>query len=151
MFHLFNSAVRVERLQLVVTDGMPSMNYAQATDEDPAVDDMLKFLKCRLDMNFIREGKDLPPAPVAGKAPDRIGVMLTFPDAPIRAGDRIVAIENEQGKIPVAGTFEIRPKPDEVIGFSDRHHIEVQIIETNQELDDEWPSEDPLPDEEPLP
>jgi hypothetical protein len=151
VFHLFNSAVRVERLQLVVTGGVAVMDYAQATDEDPAVDDMLKFLKCRLDMNFIREGKDLPPAPVAGKAPDRIGVLFTFPYAPIKAGDRIVAIENEQGKIPVAGTFEIRAIPDEAIDFADRHHIEVQIIETNQELEGQWPAEEPLPDEEPVP
>lgn len=151
MFHLFNSAVKVERLQLTVTDGTPVMDYAQAEDDDPAVDDMLHFLKCRLDMNFIREGKDLLPAPVAGKAPDRIGVMFTFPDAPIKAGDRIVAIENEQGKIPVAGNFEIRAIPDEAVDFSDRHHIEVQIIEANQELEGQWPTEDPIEDGVPSP
>ena len=150
MRHLLNSAVRVERLQLVVTDGRASMTYAQATDPDPALNDMLQFLKCRLDMNFIREGKDALPAPVAGRAPDRVGVMLTDPYAPIRAGDRIVTIPNESGAVPVEGTFEIRAIPDEVVGYSDRHHIEVQIIEVGQELTEPtWPAEEPLDPEEP--
>jgi hypothetical protein len=149
MFHLFNSAVRVERLQLQVVGGQAVMDYAQATDPDPALNAMLQFLKCRLDMNFIRQGKDIPPAPVAGRAPDRIGIMFTFPYAPIKAGDRIIAIPNEQNKIPVKGTFEIRPIPDEAVGFSDQHHIEVQITETGQELTSgNWPSEEPIEDDE---
>lgn len=147
MEHLYNSAVRVERLKLVVTDGSPSMEWVQAEDTDTALNDMLQFLKCRLDMNFIRQGKDIPMAPEAGKAPDRIGVLFTYPYAPIKAGDRIVAIPNENNKIPVAGTFEIRAIPDEAIDFSDRHHIEVQIIETNQVLTEDWPTEEPLEDE----
>lgn len=145
MEHLYNSAVRVERLQLTVTDGTPVMDWGQATDDDPALNDMLTFLKCRLDMNFIRPGKDIPPAPEAGKAPDRIGVMFTYPYAPIMAGDRVVAIPNEQNAIPVAGTFEIRAIPDEAIDFSSRHHIEVQVIEANQLLEGRWPAEEPLP------
>ena len=145
MEHLFNSAFRVERLQLVVTDGVPTMDYAQATDEDPALDAMLQFLKARLDMNFIRQGKDIPEAPVAGRAPDHIGVLFTYAYAPLRAGDRLVAIPNEQNKIPVPGTFDIRVMPDVAIDFSDAHHIEVQVIEVGQELTEEnWPAEDPI-------
>ena len=147
MEHLFNSVVKVERLKLTVSDGTATMDWAQATDDtDTAVNDMLKYLKCRLDMNFIRQGKDIPPAPEAGKAPDRIGVMFTYPYAPIMAGDRVVAIANDNGKIPVAGTFEIRAIPDEAIDFSDRHHIEVQVIEANQLLEGRWPTEDPIED-----
>lgn len=147
MDHLFNSAVRVERLTLSVEDGTATMAYSQATDPDPALDAMLQFLKCRLDMNFIREGKDALPAPVAGRAPDRVGVMLTGPYAPLRAGDRIVTIPNEAGREPVKGIFEIRAIPDEVVAFADRHHIEVQIIETGQELTGEnWPGEEPIED-----
>lgn len=144
MDHLYNSAVRVERSLLSVQDGVPTMGYGQATDPDPVLDDMLHFLRCRLDMNFIREGKDALPAPVAGRAPDRVGVMLTYPYAPLRAGDRLYAIPNEANETPVSGTFEIRAMPDIAVGFSDAHHIEVQIIETGQELDDtNWPAEDP--------
>ena len=144
MFHLFNSVVRVERLQLVTTDGVAEMDWAQATDPDPNAAEMLKYLECRLDMNFLRPGKDILPAPEAGKAPDRIGIMFTYPYAPIKAGDRIVAIPNREGKTPVRGTFEIRVMPDEAIDFSDQHHIEVQIIESNQNLSkDNWPTETP--------
>lgn len=145
MDHLFNSAVRVERLQLEVTDGAASMTWQQATDPDSALNSMLAYLKCRLDMNFVRQGKDIPMAPVAGKAPDRIGVMFTYPYAPIKAGDRIVTIDNEQNEQPVKGTFEIRAIPDEAVGFTSRHHIEVQVVETTQDLDGgEWPAEDPI-------
>ena len=144
MFHLFNSVVRVERLQLVTTDGVAEMDWAQATDPDPNAAEMLKYLECRLDMNFLRPGKDILPAPEAGKAPDRIGIMFTYPYAPIKAGDRIVAIPNREGKTPVRGTFEVRVMPDEAIDFSDQHHIEVQIIESNQNLSkDNWPTETP--------
>lgn len=147
MQHLFPSAVRVERMQLVVVDGRATMDWSQATDPDEALNDMLQYLKCRIDMNFLRPGKDIAPAPEAGKAPDRIGILFCAPYAPIKAGDRLVTIPNEANKIPVKGTFEIRVMPDEAIDYSDQHHIEVQIIETNQALEDIWPAEEPLPDE----
>lgn len=150
MDQLFNSAVRVERMQMSVDNGRATMAYAQATDTDSALNDMLQFLKCRLDMNFLREGKDALPAPVAGRAPDRVGVLFTYAYAPLRAGDRIVAIANERGAIPVPGTFEIRAMPDVAQDFNGPHHIEIQIIEVGQELNDgNWPAEDPMEDEVP--
>lgn len=147
MQHLYPSAFRVERLQLIqVQDGVPYTDWAQAVSEtnDQAENDMLAFLMGRLDLGFIRPGKDIPLAPEAGKAPDRMGLLFTFPYAPIRAGDRIIAIPNMVGKIPVKGTFEIRPKPDEALGYSDTHHLEVQVIEVGQDLTEvEWPGEEP--------
>src|SRR6187431_476646 len=108
MYHLFNSAVRVERLQLSdANEGAPVMDWVQATSDDPAEQAMLEYLKCRIDMTFMRPGKDILPAPEAGKAPDRIGLFFTYWYAPIKAGDRIIAIENEDGEIPEPGTFEI--------------------------------------------
>ena len=152
MQHLFNCAFRVERLQLTNVGGRAVMDYAQATDDDPALNDMLQFLKGRLDLNFLRQGKDVLPAPVAGRASDHVGILFTFPYAPIKAGDRLVAIPNEQNKIPVPGTYDIREMPDVAIDFSDAHHIEVQVIEVGQELTDEnWPGEDPIDDDAPLP
>lgn len=148
MDHLFNSVVRVERVGMSVEDGVATMGYTQAIDDDPALSAMLEYLRCRIDMNFIREGKDALPAIVAGRAPDRVGVLFTYSYAPLRAGDRLVAIENERGTIPVPGAFEIRSMPDVAIGFSDGHHIEVQVIETGQELTQEnWPGEEPLEDD----
>ena len=54
MEHLFNSAVRVERLTLTVEDGVATMAYAQATDPDPALNDALQFLRCRLQLLHYR-------------------------------------------------------------------------------------------------
>lgn len=126
------------------------MSYAPATSEDEQEQFMLSRLYARLDLNFVRPGKDILPAPEAGKAPDRIGVLFTFPYAPVRAGDRLVAIPNDIGEMPVEGTFELRTKPDEAIGFASRHHLEMQVIEVNQNLtEDNWPAEEPLEDEEP--
>ena len=139
MFHLFNSAVRVEEMRMSQINGSPTMSWVPSTSTDPAVDAMYHFLKCRLDLNFIRPGKDVLPAQVAGKAPDRYGILFTFPYAPLRAGQRIVAIPNEYGDIPVTGTFDIRVVPDQAIDFSTRHHIEVQIVETAQNLVGVWP------------
>lgn len=146
MYHLFNSRVRVERLQLIVVDGRPEMQWAQATDPDPVADEMLQRLPCRIDTDFVRPGKDQPPAYEAGKAQDRVALFFTFPYAPIRAGDHFIAIENDHGKIPVPGTWDLRNIPDTPQDFADQHHIEVQVVEINQNLNEEnWPSEEPLP------
>lgn len=148
MYHLFNSVVRVERMELITDDGIARMDWVQATDEDPNAQALLERLPCRLDMNFLRPGKDIAPAPEAGKAPDRLGILFTYPYAPIKAGDRLVAIENDWGLIPVKGTFEIRVIPDEAQDFAKTHHLEVQVIETNQRLTlDNWPVEEPLPED----
>ncbi len=150
MEHLYNSVVRVERLQLVVTDSVPEMDWAQATDDDPIANDMLQYLRCRLDMQFLRPGKDITPAPEAGKAPDRIGVMFSYAYAPIKAGDRFVAIENMDGDIPEPGTFEMRVNPDRPQDFRKAHHIEVQVIEVNQKLaPSNWPTSVPTVPEDP--
>ena len=145
MEHLFPSAFRVERLRLLDTEGGVAVtDYAQAVDDDPALDAMLQYLKGRLDMTFVRPGKDIIAAPEAGKAPDRVGILFVSSIAPIRAGDRIVAIPNERGLIVVPGTFEIKVMPDVVIDYANPHHIEVQVIETVQRLTDlNWPGEAP--------
>lgn len=142
MEHLFPSAVRVERMALTVVDGRPTMDWAQATDPDVEINRQLQYTKCRLDLNFVRPGKDIPQAVNAGKAPDRIGVGFFSPSAPIKAGDRIVAIPSDSGFIVVPGTFSIKVIPDVAQDYSEGHHIEVQIVETNQQLDDLFPDDD---------
>jgi hypothetical protein len=134
MLHLYASTVRIERPSITQVDGVPEMSWSTVSGGES--------VRCRLDLNFMRPGKDIAPAPVAGKAPDRIGIMFCSSDTPIRAGDRIVAIPGYDGTTPVSGTFEVRVVPDQVVGFSFAHHIEVQVIETNQELDDQWPGDD---------
>jgi hypothetical protein len=128
MDHLFSSVVKVQRLVRTRTDGMTEMNWV---DQGAP----LSYIKCRLDMNFLRPGKDIPQAQDAGVIPDRIGVMFVRP-IDIRAGDRIVAISG-----PVSGTFDIKTIPDIAPDYSSGHHIEVQIVETVQSnsAPREWP------------
>lgn len=142
MKHLFNSTVRVEELKRSVIDGEQSMSWVQATSGDRYGDFALTRLPCRIDMNFLRPGKDIAPAPEAGKAPDRIGVLFCAPWVPIRAGFRFVAIPNDDGTIPVPGTFDLRVNPDGAVGYHSVHHLEMQIIETVQALS-AWPGGTP--------
>lgn len=135
--HLFNSRVRVEEMKMTRdTAGHAVMDWAQATDPDPEKQALLESLPCRIDLNFLRPGKDQPAAPAAGVKPDRIGVMFTYPYAPIKAGQRIVTIPDALGREPVHGTFDLRVPPDEAIDYSQRHHLEVQVVETTQTTTD---------------
>ena len=127
MQHLFSSAVKVQRSQLTVVDGQATMSWQDQLAP-------LAYVKCRLDLNFIRQGKDALPAIEAGRAPDRVGVMFVAATVPLKAGDRIVTLSG-----PVSGTFDIRAIPDIALDYASGHHIEVQIIETNQQLAGVWP------------
>lgn len=127
MEHLFSSVVKVQRLVKTRKDSMTELAWVD--QESP-----LNAIKCRLDLNFLRPGKDIPPAYEAGVAPDRIGVMFCRAGLPLRAGDRIVTVSG-----PVQGTFDIKTIPDVALDYSSGHHIEVQIVETVQDLTGKWP------------
>lgn len=139
MRHLYNSRCKAEVMQKANVDGVAESSWAPAgdTEEEKKI---LAYIKCRIDLNFVRPGKDIPQAPVAGQAPDRMGLLLCDPDIPLKAGMRLVTVPNDYGKMPVTGTFEMRAIPDGAIGFSDTHHLEVQVIESQQNLDEtNWP------------
>jgi hypothetical protein len=131
MEHLFSSVVEVQHLDLTVINGEAVTGWVTKTDEDAS------YLRCRLDLNFLRPGKDIPAPINAGVVPDRIGIMFCSPWAPIKAGDRIVCIPNEMGEMPVEGTFEIRAIPDRALDYASAHHIEVQILETTNSPENE--------------
>lgn len=129
MRHLYNSRAEVLRLSGVMTNGTPVLTWTKVT---VTVDTRLAVpgeLLCRLDLNFMRQGKDQPMPAVAGRAPDRIGVLFCDATDEIRAGDRIHCLTG-----PVKGTFEIRTIPDEAIDYTSAHHIEVQVVEVSQSL-----------------
>lgn len=132
--HLLNSVIRTERMSLTVTDGVPVMDWSIVPGGE--------YVPCRLDLNFVRPGKDILPPLVAGKAPDRIGLMFCANGWVGMAGDRIVTIDGDTGTQPVQGTFEIRVIPDTVLGYSQAHHMEIQILETTQALDNRWPDDE---------
>lgn len=127
MDHLFSSTVKVQRVQKTRVDGVAVTTWVD--QEAP-----LSAVKCRLDLNFLRPGKDVPATIEAGTAPDRIGVMFCR-KVGLKAGDRIVTIAG-----PVTGVFDIKSIPDDALDFSAAHHVEVQIVETVQNLAGKWPA-----------
>lgn len=129
MRHLFNSVVQVETIHLQDRDGMAVMDWG--VSEAPGAG----WVECRLDLQFLRPGRDVVAPLNAGVVPDRFGIMFCDADAPLVAGCRIVTIPNAYGEMPVKGTFEIKTIPDVALDFASAHHIEVQIIESVQQID----------------
>ena len=125
---LYNTRVEVLRLSVDVQDGIASQTWQQL---DVIVDDYLGVpgeLMCRIDLIFQRPGKDQPMPLVAGRAPDRVGLMFFDPTPEIRTGDRFHVLDG-----PVQGTFEIRVMPDPAQQYGPlAHHMEVQVIEVAQ-------------------
>jgi len=132
----YTSTCQVLRLDPVLTAG-GAMTLAWnpvATVTDPALGEP-GLLQCRLDLTFLRPGKDQPAPIVAGRAPDRTGVCYfdLAADASgvplVLAGDRLKCVRG-----PIFGTFEIRLIPDVAQDLAGAHHVEVQVIEVSQML-----------------
>lgn len=121
MDHLYSSTVAVYRLVLSSEDG--AVEYAWSPVSS------LQRVPCRLDLNFLRPGKDLPSPVEAGRAPDRIGVMFCRSTVGLKPGDHIRAVKG-----PVVGTFAIKAMPDQALDYGSAHHIEVQIVEVAQNV-----------------
>ena len=118
MQHLFASRADVLRLKGDLVNGSIVQEWVTVGQ-----------VTCRLDLNFVRPGKDQPPAIVAGRAPDRVGLMFFMPGVDVRAGDHIRTVSG-----PVDGTFEVRVVPDPAVGYGTAHHMEVQVVEVSQAL-----------------
>lgn len=128
---LFRSKVQVLRLSPSLTaQGGMSVSWSPLTSIIDRTLDQPGYMWCRLDLGFIRPGKDQPAPLVAGRAPDRVGVCYYDPvtDASgvplVQANDRLTCVQG-----PVAGVFEIRLVPDVALDLIGAHHIEVQVIE----------------------
>lgn len=132
---LFPSTAEVSRLSAVVSGGAASTTWTvPQVNMDPYLDTLGQF-KCRLDLQFVRPGKDQPQPIVAGRAPDRVGVLFfslvtdTSGIPLVLSGDLITMVAG-----PINGTFEIRLIPDVAQDFVGAHHVEVQVIEVSQVL-----------------
>lgn len=141
MRHLFNSVVKAEQTQVTQQDGVRDTAWVPAgeTDDEKA---MLAWIQCRLDLQFVRQGKDSPGAIQAGQAPERYGILFCGAEyqGVLRSGMRLVTIDNAIGEQPVKGIFDLRAIPDVAVDFSRAHHIEVQVFESLQpDLDLDWP------------
>lgn len=133
---LYTSVCNVLRITPVLDDGgSMSVSWAQLTAiVDPYVA-LPGQIACRLDLGFIRRGIDMPMPLVAGRAPDRVGVaffdcMTDINGLPlVLAGDRLQCVSG-----PITGIFDIRQVPDVAQQFTGAHHVEVQVIEVSQAL-----------------
>lgn len=130
MRHLFNSRAEIWRLTTQFDFGAETSFWDKVGHVvDPYVGVPGEML-CRFDLNFVRPGKDQPPPVVAGRRPDRVGLLFfTMVPGSVQAGDRIRTVFG-----PVTGMFEIRADPDPAIGYVDTHHYEVQVIEVAQAM-----------------
>lgn len=133
---LYRSVAQVMRLQPVLqAGGGMSVSWSAVTDIlDPYLSTPGQ-LACRLDLQFTRPGKDAPMPIVAGRAPDRVGVM--FCDMPadasglplLKAGDRFQMVSG-----PITGTFEVRQVPEIAQDYIGASHAEFQVTEVSQAL-----------------
>jgi hypothetical protein len=124
---LYNSRVEIVRLNLDMVKGVPQQTWQKLDD---IVDPFLGVpgeMMCRIDLQYQRPGKDQPMPVVAGRAPDRVGVMFFDATDQILSGDRFRCILG-----PIQGTWEIKVMPDPAQSYSVAHHMEVQIIEVAQ-------------------
>ena len=125
MDHLFASVVKVTEMRLTPQPG------GRMRMERVVVPGLAK-MKCRIDLQFLRPGKDTPPAVVAGSIPDREGIMFCRYTPKLMAGMQIETIPDARGNEVVKGVFEIKEIPDVAVGFGSAHHIEVKVIESVQ-------------------
>jgi hypothetical protein len=133
---LYRSVAQVMRLQPTLqAGGGMSVSWAAVAD---ILDPYLStpgLISCRLDLMFTRPGKDALMPLVAGRAPDRTGVL--FCDMPadvnglplLKAGDRFVMVSG-----PIVGTFEVRTVPEIAQDYIGASHAEFQVVETSQAL-----------------
>jgi hypothetical protein len=134
---LYTSMVQVTRATITMTEqGGATAAWSPISE---ICDNFLNtpgYLMCRLDLQFIRRGVDQPAPVIAGRAPDRMGVVYfdlvasQLTGVPVvLAGDRLVCVSG-----PVIGTFEVRQIPDVAQDFLGAHHIETQVVEVSQAL-----------------
>jgi hypothetical protein len=133
---LYRSVAQVLRLSSVLqAGGGMSVTWQPVTD---ILDPYLVtpgLIACRLDLAFTRPGKDALMPLVAGRAPDRTGVL--FYDMPtdvnglplIKSGDRFAMVSG-----PVPGTFELRQVPEAAQDYLGAAHAENQVTEVSQAL-----------------
>lgn len=85
-------------------------------------------IRCFLDLNFIRRGKDPMWTPEAGRPADRSGVLFLLGDAPIKSGDRILMTKGPSGMFSIEGAIDEAWQP-----FA-KHHIEVGVLEVATQM-----------------
>lgn len=134
MRHLYNCLVEVLQLSGGLVYGTPTLTWDVIGDTPDPVLGVTGQMMCRISLGVVRPGKDAPMPIVAGRAPDRVGVMYFDPSDAVKAGQRIHILDG-----PFLGTFEIRAMPDVAVMGATAHHMEVQVIEVAQAASGAFP------------
>jgi len=127
MRHLFNSTVEVLQSVTDVVDGARVQTWQKSgasfdRTQPPGI------MKCRLDLNFLRVGKDQPSPVVAGRSPDRTGIMFCSYSPALQSGQIVRVVKGPH----IGSSFMMKMRPDEAQDFNGTHHIEVQVFEVAQ-------------------
>jgi hypothetical protein len=104
------------RLSETQVDGLASTQWSSMAED----------VRCFLDLNYLRAGKDPIWTPDSGNAENRSGVLFLEPGADIRPGDRV-----QMSKGP-SGTFEVKSSIDEAWTPRKLHHLECYVQEVNR-------------------
>lgn len=121
------SVVEIFENQMSVVDGSMRTSWQKIFLMADPKHGILGEMRCRADLGFLRPGRDAPSPIVAGRAPDRVGVLVCDPTPYLKAGQRI---RFKTG--PITGTFELKAWPDVATDLTAVHHLEVQIVEVAQ-------------------
>lgn len=124
---MYMYTVGVYATQITMEKGSMKTSWGKISEIIDPLHNVPGEMKCRIDFGFLRPGKDAPSPIVAGRAPDRVGVMAFDYTPHVRAGHRIRITEG-----PMTGTYELKNNPDPAVGYDSVHHLEVQIVEVAQ-------------------
>lgn len=117
---LLKQRCRIKYLKETFKNGVPVTEWAVRPD--------MGNVKCFLDLNFIRRGKDPMWTPEAGRPSDRSGVLFVAGNAVIKSGDRIEMLRGP------SGTFQIEGAVDEAWRPTSKHHLELGVIEVPSQI-----------------
>lgn len=113
---LLNHKCDLYGLTTTDNDGTPITGYTKVNTNP---------IPCRLDLNFIRQGKDNMWLEAVARPEDRSGVMFFMPNAPIKSGLRAVMLRGPKG------IFQLQGAIDEAWDFNSVSHYEAGVIEVS--------------------
>ena len=105
-------------LQEGFVNGVPTMRWEEVATN----------VKCFMDLNFLRKGKDPMWTAEAGRPSDRTGVCFVEGGAPVKSGMRL-----KMTKGPT-GTFLVEGAVDEAWQPTKRHHLEIGVTEVPSQI-----------------
>lgn len=144
---LYTSVVQVVRLGsgngAGIQDGAFVANWVVSDDVIDEYYGVPGFMKCKIDIQFVRPGINAPQPAEAGTVIPRAGTI--FYDLPahesyVRAGDHLRVTG---GTAYVGSTWEITAIPEAAQDYRGPIHMEAQIVEKAISTEMRWPGQEP--------